>query len=383
MLRMIVKPGRALGTALALGTLAMGAAAAAPAEAQQVAPRVRVERDDCRCVDADGNPIEKCTCFTFPDVDRIVTGALGRVQGRARLGITLASDADQQGVGGALVESVMDDGPADEAGIRKGDVITRINGTSLLSPMGPEVERELDEDQSLPTQRLLALVRQIDPGDTVEVDFLRDGAPRSATLEAEDLDRWTYSIRSGEGGPEVLRGRLLDLGGRMGNLHLRTPREGARGWTLEAPHREGIRIWTDADSSPRIFMPRSGDGARTFMFRGGEEDGVLRECPTSGSGDRGMVFFSSGCVGGLELVSLNPGLSEYFGTGQGVLVADVHEDSRLGLRPGDVVLAVGSREATDPERLQRILESYGADEEVSLRVMRQKREMQVQGTLGR
>jgi len=114
-----------------------------------------------------------------------------------------------------------------------------------------------------------------------------------------------------------------------------------------------------------------------------EEDGRLWACPGDSATPGFLVGFSHRCVGGLQLLDLKPGLADYFGTASGVLVADVHEDSKLGLQPGDVILAVGDREITDPDRVRRILSSYAADETVTLRVMRQKREMTVTGTLGR
>ena len=107
------------------------------------------------------------------------------------------------------------------------------------------------------------------------------------------------------------------------------------------------------------------------------------ECP-GGHADRLIVSsLSMNCVAGAALEDLNPKLGEYFGTSDGVLVTDVDEDSTLGLEPGDVILEVGGREATDAGRVRRILASYEDDETITLRIMRQKREMSVQGTLGR
>jgi S1-C subfamily serine protease len=86
-------------------------------------------------------------------------------------------------------------------------------------------------------------------------------------------------------------------------------------------------------------------------------------------------------VGGLALVGLNPGLAEYFGATRGVLVTDVHEDSALGLEAGDVILSIGDREATDPERVRSLLTTYDDDEAITLDILRDRREMSVQGRL--
>ena len=85
---------------------------------------------------------------------------------------------------------------------------------------------------------------------------------------------------------------------------------------------------------------------------------------------------------GLDLVELNPELGSYFGTEEGVLVADVEDDSSLGLRPGDVIVAVGERRVDDIARLHRILDSYEDDEKIRLRVWRDGAETTVTGTIG-
>ena len=84
---------------------------------------------------------------------------------------------------------------------------------------------------------------------------------------------------------------------------------------------------------------------------------------------------------GLDLVELNPGLGAYFGTSEGVLVADVEEDSPLGLRPGDVVVAVDGRVVDDIDELRRILRSYEHDEEIAFRIYRDGAEATVTGTI--
>ncbi|MGH2685703.1 MAG: S1C family serine protease, partial [Actinomycetota bacterium] len=58
--------------------------------------------------------------------------------------------------GGLLVESVLEDGPAQRAGIRPGDVIVRLDGQTIL-----------DNDE-LQTELL-----RHEPGDSVDVDIVR------------------------------------------------------------------------------------------------------------------------------------------------------------------------------------------------------------------
>jgi hypothetical protein len=359
---MLKSPGRALGVALALGVLA-GPVSRADA---QVLLRSH-EHQECRCVDEDGKPIERCSCFALPDVEKIVTRAISA--SRPRLGVTLADAQEGTEARGALVASVLEDGPAAKAGLRKGDILTRVDGRNLLEPLGADVERTFDEDSSLPVQRVMEIVRGVEPGEKVEVEYLRDGARATATVEARELDDWTVSVLTPDWDPEAFQGRMKDLEGRLRDLTVHVSPEGRE-----------IRIFGDPGGAPRI-LARPAPEARAFTLATGDED-RLWACPGDSAPSGGLwVGFSRRCLGGLQLLELKPGLADYFGTAEGVLVADVHEDSKLGLQPGDVILAVGDREATDPDRVRRVLSSYAADEAVTLRIMRQKRETTVTGTM--
>ncbi|MGY6588044.1 MAG: PDZ domain-containing protein [Wenzhouxiangella sp.] len=71
-----------------------------------------------------------------------------------------------------------------------------------------------------------------------------------------------------------------------------------------------------------------------------------------------------------ELVANHPGLSEYFGTGTGVLLLNVAESNPFGLRPGDVILKVDGQAITRPLELGRRLQSLPAEQIVRLNVKR-------------
>lgn len=359
------RPGR-IWLALALGTLALGAAGDAAAQ-----ERVRVEREECRCVDRDGKPIENCTCFVMPDVQRIVARAMSFVGSRARLGVTLTGEEGREDPG-ARVVSVLEGGPADEAGIREGDVITAIDGRSLLEPLEGERERDFDEDGNLPVQRLMELVRGIEPGQEVRVEYLRDGERRSATVAARELaPRVLVAPRAPAWDEARLRERLGEMEETLGELRIRVPRRG-----------EEIRVWSDSSRGPFLFF-RGEPGGRALVAPPAPPAPPRRWACPGEEGWGGFVFGSDRCPGGLQLVALNPELAAYFHAEEGVLVAAVHDDSRLGVQAGDVVVRVDGREVSDPDRLRRVLSSYADDEEVVLTVIRQGREVTARGTLGR
>src|SRR5689334_14913323 len=51
---------------------------------------------------------------------------------RARIGVVVATDADtEKDKIGARIEAVTPGGPADDAGLQAGDIITKFNGTAL------------------------------------------------------------------------------------------------------------------------------------------------------------------------------------------------------------------------------------------------------------
>lgn len=77
--------------------------------------------------------------------------------------------------------------------------------------------------------------------------------------------------------------------------------------------------------------------------------------------------------GDAEFVTLTPGLGRYFGAEKGVLVARAPEDSTLGLRDGDVIVAIGGREPQNGRHAMRILRSYQPGEAVELRILRDRR----------
>lgn len=96
---------------------------------------------------------------------------------------------------------------------------------------------------------------------------------------------------------------------------------------------------------------------------------------------RSFSFSFSGPLADLELVRVNPGLAEYFGTSEGLLVVDVADSSTLGLRAGDVILSIGGRRPTSPSHAFRILATYEPNETVSFEIMRQKRRSTVNGRM--
>lgn len=112
-------------------------------------------------------------------------------ESRGRIGVIVDTRADAAADKvGARIEGITPGGPAEKAGLKVGDVITRFNGTALA---GTQSE---DDERSGPGMKLIDLAHKLDPGDTVQVEYRRGNDNRKATLVAEDLGGsvWTGEV---------------------------------------------------------------------------------------------------------------------------------------------------------------------------------------------
>ncbi len=225
---------------------------------------------------------------------------------RAMLGINIGEtevNGKVTGVSpeGVVVLAVTPGGPAAQAGLAAEDVITSLNGTSLKG--GGKAAND----------KLVAAMEMVEPGGKVELEYLRDGKKKKASLEAGEM------------------------------------------------------------SAPRAFamMGPGGDG-EVFKWFGGDAP-VPPMPPMSGMHHDMMAPMVAPRWAGMELVQLTPKLGEYFGTDKGLLVVRVPEEGKLEIEEGDVVLKIGDREPRDVGHAMRILRSYAPGESTEIEVMRKKR----------
>lgn len=239
-----------------------------------------------------------------PEVEFV--GKLLGGQPRAVLGVNIGAGGDSGG-DGVYVAGVTPGGPADEAGIKSGDLLVAADEQSFKADSARAANR-----------KLLEFMSKVEPGDDVQLRFLRDGKEMQAKVRTKSAGGFAYSYATGPDSKIVL-----------------------------APG-EIPEIYTE-------MVEMLGPGLEHRLHG---------------------AFFRS--WGGMELVTLTQGLGEYFGTSEGLLVVRAPEDEKLDIRDGDVILSIDGRKPRDPGHAMRILRSYQAGEQITMQIVRGKKQQQVQ-----
>lgn len=103
---------------------------------------------------------------------------------RPRLGVILQTERNPATDSiGVVLQAVTPDGPADDAGLRAGDIIVRFNNERLAATSGDRA----------PGDRLLELARQAKEGDSVRVQYRRGKETKSAVLVPRKLSDFGYA----------------------------------------------------------------------------------------------------------------------------------------------------------------------------------------------
>jgi S1-C subfamily serine protease len=97
---------------------------------------------------------------------------------------------------GATIQSVTPGGPAAKAGIKAGDLITRLDGQALV---GTATEgRKAAEDESMPGLRLVEIASQLKANQTVSVEYRRDGTRHTTSLVTGDEPFTVFEAPEGQ-----------------------------------------------------------------------------------------------------------------------------------------------------------------------------------------
>ncbi len=249
-------------------------------------------------------------------------------------------------VNGALVSAVIDGSPAEKAGMQDGDIIVEVGGRRTTN---------LDEVKSA--------VRELEPGEKVLIVVSRKGQTRGLDVVPSSRSEPMHWTSRGEKGDRKVREfvfksdkdkqqlekdlqELAEEHGQLSEEHARKMEEKAR--KIEQYFQQDAQ--NDGEHGIRII--RSGEGKGGYL--------------------------------GVQSMDVGQ-LADYFGVDEGVLVTEVVEDSpaeEAGLKAGDVILAVGDEEVSDPGELREAVRDQEPGETVKVAIVRRGERSTVAVKLG-
>ena len=217
---------------------------------------------------------------------------------------------------GLRVDAVTPGGPAERAGIKAGDTITRIDG----KPVGAHGESALWHAQA---------------GKPIALAVDRGGKLHELRVTPERLQASDWQAIA----------RQAQLAADQATAQVRSPEF----------QRNIQRSIDEAMKSAAVAM-KSASVAREAAIKAGEHANrwVIRMSP----------WF------GLNLAPLNPDLGSYFGTDRGALVLSRDDQQFPGLQPGDVITAVGGQSVARPEDATRALRDASKDKSIAVALRR-------------
>ncbi len=129
------------------------------------------------------------------------------------LGVTIGPGEDEGPVEGVTVRGVTPGSAAEEAGLRAGDVLTAINDESLSA-----------DSEERANEKLLDFMSGVEPGDTLDLQYLRNGDSRSVEVKPQPGfaaafggRRWSMPLAPMAPGARMF---ALDLGGNWGDMEM-------------------------------------------------------------------------------------------------------------------------------------------------------------------
>ena len=308
--------------------------------------------------------------------------------------------------------------PASEAGLEAGDRVIRVNGvpvtaerfrsiTSRLEagdPIALTVLREGDEiDLSViagqrPAPAQIVAVRLQEELDSVRSRFVRIlEAPEPGKIRAVVTEGGRFveapTIRVEQVGVDSIATRILVHRPGSAPVALVEAPEGTppAEWLAVAEvatsTAELERLAREVEAQARAAAPTAWTPLRIELQGAAERERAEREArvlegqwPARSIEEvRPLSPYLAGLtrVAGAELRTLNPGLAQYFGVDQGLLVTEVSEGtpaSEAGLRGGDVIVTSGGREVTT---LAQLRESLSGDDGRELEVIRARQRIPI------
>jgi len=303
---------------------------------------------------------------------------------RAVIGVLLGESSEK----GVELAGVSPGGPAEQAGLKKGDVITSIREVDL---------RNLQENEA--RSSLVATMAEVNAGEEIRIGFVRDGKDQDLMVKAEQREpsSWQSMIRLPEPPPPAPPAP----GAPAAPVAPVAPPE----WAAEkASARIVIKKSEGHDAEARVIVIDEEiladhiadieDRVEAFQYMFIDDVGNRIEFKDdfridsdelSSLGEEALhradMWFGQGQTAGLELASVNEELGSYFKTDRGVLVLKVDADNSYGLITGDVILSVAGDDVNTPSELIRALRQFEPGAEFELQIKRERRDKTLQAVL--
>jgi C-terminal processing protease CtpA/Prc len=243
---------------------------------------------------------------------------------RGLIGVVLSKDEH-----GTRITAVTPGGPADQAGIKNGDMLVSVRGADLQTPAGDSAKN------------LSEALRNLKAGQEVTLSLLRDDKKIEVKVKAERREPYdaNYAINGS------LAFKVPDTEQVRVQVEQALEEANLNKQQVEQLREQSREIARQATDQARMVS----DQARQALKR---------------------VNFSMPWWG-LNLASLNSDLGSYFGTDHGVLVLSADVDASKTLKSGDVLLAINGKKVERPEDALRQLRENNAGNEVKVEVLRQ------------
>ena len=222
------------------------------------------------------------------------------------------------------VTKIIEKSGAEAAGIKEGDIVTKIAGQDMTSQKGDKSKKEAPKYEE---------------GEKVKVELLRDSKKMKFDVEAKKLE---HKI--------VIHDMLKD----------------------KDEHFKWIEKFDDGDFNKEVKVMVFGDD----QFKFNEED-INIVFPEDMSEFKFFVSDGKSTSKLLgkhhEMSSMSDDLSEYFDTNGGVLVLHVDESNVFGLKDGDVIKSVDDNDVSSPKDVVKYLIKAEDQEKIKLKVVRHKK----------
>lgn len=282
-----------------------------------------------------------------------------RSSSRPVIGVILG-DADEQGV---KILGVSPDGPAERAGIKKGDVIIAVEGRKLTSFQSSGDARD----------GLRIALREIEADKPLKVSIQRDTKTLYLTLVPEVREPMSWqSVTRFPSAPRAPRVAAAPN-------QPKAPQAPERVISVErivVPEIDTVEMTIQIEQM-RAEIEKRRALREAGMLEPDEGEWELEFHELSELGNYALqdanVWFGLPMAQGLRLAEIDPELGEYFKTDRGVLVLKAKSDNDLKLKSGDVILQVGKTRVDSPADFMRALRSLDSGDELLMEIKRNRK----------